>query len=45
MIETHVDVLINVAGIYLDDSLERLDLAGVQRQIEVNALNRPDTSG
>ena len=35
---THVDVLINVAGIYLDDSLERLDLAGVQRQIEVNAL-------
>ena len=38
MVGTRVDVLVNVAGIYLDDSLERLDLAGVQRQIEVNAL-------
>jgi NAD(P)-dependent dehydrogenase (short-subunit alcohol dehydrogenase family) len=38
MTGTHVDMLINVAGIYLDDSLERLDLAGVQRQLEVNAI-------
>ncbi len=38
LIGTHVDVLINVAGIYLDDSLEALSIAEVQRQIEVNAL-------
>ncbi len=38
LIGTHVDVLINVAGIYADDSLDALDLTNVQRQFEVNAL-------
>ena len=38
LIGTHVDVLIHVAGIYRDDSLDALPIADVQRQIEVNAL-------
>ncbi len=38
LIGTHVDVLIHVAGIYLDDGLEALPMADVQRQIEVNAV-------
>ncbi len=38
LIGTHVDVLINVAGIYADDSLDELDLTKVQDQFEVNAL-------
>jgi len=38
MVGTHVDVFINVAGIYADDSLGELDLTNVQRQFEVNAL-------
>ena len=38
LIGMHVDVLIHVAGIYLDDGLDALQIADVQRQIEVNAL-------
>ena len=38
LIGTHVDVLIHVAGIYRDDSLDALPITDVQRQIEVNAL-------
>ena len=38
LVGTHVDVLINVAGIYLDDDLDKLNITDVQRQLEVNAL-------
>jgi NAD(P)-dependent dehydrogenase (short-subunit alcohol dehydrogenase family) len=34
----HIDVLINNAGILAHDSLDNLDLDGIRRQFEVNAL-------
>jgi NAD(P)-dependent dehydrogenase (short-subunit alcohol dehydrogenase family) len=35
---THIDVLVNNAGVLVRDSLDRLDFDGMRRQFEVNTL-------